>query len=128
MGRHRSRTTTEVDYQALTPLGGPEAHVRFAGRLQDRPVIWDARLLTLGAVYRHMRETGELRPGQSVTLTQFLEIEPAGDGICKLRVGLDVPCIDEPTVLKTLIMIHNYQRLQPGRHDYGPSRTFPDEN
>lgn len=128
MGRRRSRAMTDVDYQALTPLGGQEAHVRFAGRLQDRPVIWDARLLTLGAVYRQLLEDGELRPGQTVTLRQFLEIEPAGEGVYALRVGLDVPCIDEPTVFKTLIMIHNYKRLQPGRHDYGPSRTFPDEN
>ena len=118
---------SDREYQPLTPLGGQEAHIRFPGRLQGQPVTWDARLRTLEAVYRDMLARGEIRPDQTVTLSQFLEIEPAGEGVYNLRIGLDVPRIDEPTVLKTIIMIHNYKRLQPGRHEYAPVRTFPDK-
>jgi len=41
------------------------------------------------------------------------------------RVVLDIPRIDEPAILRTIIMIRNYKRLYPGRHEFGEPRTFP---
>jgi hypothetical protein len=112
-------------YQAVTPLGDEQAHIRFRGSFQDQSIIWDAHLLTLSAVYRELLESNNITPYQSIILSQFMEISPTRPGEYGLRVGLDVPCIDEPTVFKTIIMINNYKRLQLGRRDYQPSRTFP---
>ncbi|MCG6887592.1 MAG: hypothetical protein LJE74_10310 [Proteobacteria bacterium] len=116
---------TEISYQALTRLGGEQAHIRFQGKFQNQTVIWDTQILTLAAVYRQLLKNREINATQSVTLSQFMEIKPAEPGEYSLRIGLDVPCIDEPTVFKTIIMINNYKQLQLGRLDYQPSRTFP---
>jgi hypothetical protein len=39
-------------------------------------------------------------------------------------VGLAVPLIDAATVLRSMIMIRNYKRLRPGRHEFGDCVTF----
>ena len=61
-----------------------------------------------------------------MTLRQYIDIPPDGDPAAwPLEVALAVPAIDAPTVFKTIIMIHNYKRLAPGRHEYGPGHRFP---
>jgi hypothetical protein len=37
----------------------------------------------------------------------------------KIEIGLNLPKIDETTILKTIIMVRQYKRLSHGRHDYG---------
>lgn len=95
-----------ADYRADSELGGTSARLRFIGRFQGEEVVWDAELIALAA--------------QSETPSQFLDIgAPAPRGI-PIRIGLGVTCIDRPTVMKAIIMVRNYKRLHPGRHEFGP--------
>jgi hypothetical protein len=96
--------TTDTDYRCLDPLGGERVRVRFTGRLLGKPVTWDATLCTLASVGASRR---------------FIDVGAATATGTRLLVGLDVPCIDAPTVLKTVIMIRGWKNLRPGRHDYG---------
>ncbi len=113
----------KLSYEALTPLGGNMARVRFRGRFQGRPVTWDAELMTLEEAWRQSLAGvgGSKRP---TALRQFIDITPAAGDRVRLRIGLAVPEIDAPTVFKTMIMMHNYKRLRPGRHEYGPSHEI----
>lgn len=96
-----------ADYVCDGPLGGDSLRLRFIGRYQEREVVWDAELIALAA-------TG-------AETAQFLDIGAPGPRGVPIRIGLGVPCIDRPTVLKTIIMVRNYKRLRPGRHEFGPA-------
>lgn len=109
-------------YEALTPLGGDRARVRFRGRFQDRPVVWDAEIMTLQAAWRQSSAAG--RNARPPTLRQFIEIDDPGGEHVRLRIALAVAAIDAPTVFKSMIMVHNYKRLRAGRHEYGPAHEI----
>jgi len=115
----------QFDYTALSPLGGQTAHIRFAGHFHGQQVIWDTHLITLQEIYRQGIATGTFAIDHPISLSQFIEIEEAGPAEMALKIGIDVPAIDTPTVFKSIIMIHNYKRLRIGRHEYGPPRQFP---
>ena len=115
----------QFDYTALSPLGGQTAHIRFTGHFQGRQVIWDTRLVTLQEIYQQGKTAGTFSVDKPVLLPQFIEIEETRPTEMRLKIGVDVPTIDAPTVFKSMIMIHNYKRLRIGRHEYGPSRQFP---
>jgi hypothetical protein len=78
--------------------------VAFRGPFLGQDTLWKATLLTIprtatGSAYI---EIGELTPeGRALT------------------VGLDLPAIDEPVILRTIVMIRQYKRLRGGRHDFG---------
>ncbi len=108
-------------YQALSPINGPEVHIRFPGRFQDQAIIWDAHLLTLQRVYEQMAAETDT---SSVTCRQFIEISAGNDDLVPITVALNVPQFDEPAILKTMIMIHNYKRLRLGRHEFGEPVRF----
>ena len=38
-------------YEALSPIGRPQARVRFTGRFAEEDIIWDAELMTLACCY-----------------------------------------------------------------------------
>lgn len=98
---------TGSDYACEDPLGGRSACLRFIGRYQGREVVWVAELVALNA------DGGEA--------AQFLDIGAPGARGIPIRIGLGVCCIDRPTLLKTIIMVRNYKRLRPGRHEFGPA-------
>lgn len=93
------------------PLGGDRAEVQFSGTLQGRPVVWDAVICTCA---RYLRECPESPPRR-----HRIDLGPPGPGGHTLLVVLDLPCIDTPAVRKTVLMIRQWKRLAPGRHDYG---------
>lgn len=104
---------TGGDYLCEDALGGRSARLRFIGRYRDRDVVWDAELVALAA--------------DGGSAAQFLDIgEPGARGM-PIRIGLGVPCIDRPTLLKAIIMVRNYKRLRPGRHEFGPARPVAAE-
>ena len=115
--------STGLGYQALSALGGASARVRFPGLFQDRPVVWDAEILTLEAYDRQQTRHASI-PTSPRTWQQFIEIGAPSEQGVPLRVGLAVPLIDAATVLRTTIMIRNYKRLRPGRHEFGEALTF----
>ncbi|MCK7581424.1 MAG: hypothetical protein MZV65_41195 [Chromatiales bacterium] len=85
----------------------------------NQNVVWDTTC-SLAQFYAEQPESA-----QPVVHSAFLEIggETALAG-APLDVALDIPQIDEPTILRTIIMIRNYKRLHPGRHEFGEPRAF----
>lgn len=113
----------ERPYYAVAPIGGQRAHVRFLGVLQGQPVAWDAEVLTLLVYYQE--QVKNLAPGEPArSVRSFIEVGAHATQGVTLGVGLAVALIDEPTVLRTIIMIRNYKRLRPGRHEFGAALTF----
>ncbi len=104
------------DYLLVDRAGRQRARVRFLGHFQGRPVVWDCEFVTLAAEYGDRAgQGGDAAPRRR----NFIEVgQPAARGR-SLRVGLSLPCIDPPAIEKMIIMIRNYKRLAPGRHEYG---------
>ncbi len=114
----------QFNYTVVSPLGGQTAHIQFRGPFQGEEVQWDAHLITLQEIYCQGIASGKYLDKDTISLSQFIEINEKEAAEVALTVGIDVPVIDTPTVLKTIIMIHNYKRLRHGRHEYGPVRQF----
>jgi len=51
---------------------------------------------------------------------QYIEFAPADGPEIPVRVGLRIARLDVAAVLKTGIMLRNYRRLRPGRHEWTP--------
>jgi len=113
-------------YLALSPLDRPEVQIQFPGQFQKHNVVWDAKLLTLQSIYQQQLTQGQVKPGMPVTLRQYIHIHPAAGDRIPITIALNVTLFDEPTILKTMIMIHNYKRLRPGCHEYGEPVIFPE--
>lgn len=105
------------DFTHIEPPQADHAHVRFTGPFQGRQIIWDARIVTLEQACRE-RQSGRW-PGAGPGLRQFIEVGSVDNGIRTLRIGLNVERIDEPVILKAIIMIRQYKRLHEGCHEYG---------
>lgn len=103
--------------------GGQQLHLRFTGSLEGAGVVWDCRFVTLAWEVARCRESGATAAVRAQR--NFIEVgEPDGHGV-PLRVGLDLPCIDIPSVEKMIIMIRNYKRLRRGRHEFGQATVSP---
>jgi len=113
-------------FLALTPLDRPEVQIQFPGQFQEHDVVWDAQLLTLESLYQQQLAQGQVKPSTPVTLRQYIHIHPAAGDRVQITIALNVTQFDEPTILKTMIMIHNYKRLRPGCHEYGEPVIFPE--
>lgn len=112
-----SKRDVAREAELLGPAGGASLRLRFSGSFEGRSVIWDATFTTLAGLQAGNSEGRPLR--------RFIEIgEENAHGI-PLNVGLDVPCIDIPTVRKAITMIRQYKRLARGRHEYGPVIPAP---
>jgi hypothetical protein len=103
------------DYLVITRSGDQRVQVRFCGPFQGRPVVWDCDFITLAAESGRCRENG----AAVGSLRNFIEVgAPAAHGV-PVRVGLSLARIDTPAIEKMIVMIRNYKRLRPGRHEYG---------
>lgn len=103
----------------LAPLAAHQARFSFAGRFQNQDVLWDTTLVTL-AHYHHEQPSAP----QALERFPFLEIGAETATGRVLRVALDIEQIDEPAILRTIIMIRQYKRLHEGRHEFGVARVF----
>ncbi len=114
-----ARALHGIHFVLLGPPDSGQVHFTFAGRFQHQEIVWDATLLTL--VHDHAEQPESAQPA---VRSAFLDIggETAHGRV--LRVALDIPYIDEPAILRTIIMIRNYKRLRPGRHEFGEPRIF----
>jgi hypothetical protein len=90
------------------------AQIRFIGSFNGRPVIWDATIVTLDHHYATCSSNERAHPD-----SQFIEVDEGEGDIRKIRIGLQLDCIDEQAILKTIIMIRKYKRLHTGRHEFG---------
>lgn len=97
--------------ELLESAGGPRLRLRFSGDFEGRSVIWDATFTSL-ASWR-----AEHTP--DLPMRNFIDIgNETAHGI-ELTVGLNVPCIDMPTVRKAMLMVRQYKRLARGRLEFG---------
>lgn len=115
----KSRQLQGIEFSLLAAPTAQQAHFVFTGRFQDRDVIWNTTLLTL-AHYHHDQPP----VAHAVERLPFLEIGAQSATGRALRVALDIEQIDEPAILRTIIMIRQYKRLREGRHEFGVARVF----
>jgi hypothetical protein len=103
-----------ADFIFALPAQDECAHVRFIGTFNDKPVIWDATIMTL-AYYNTLAANA----GRETSGSQFIDIGQASGDTRTIEIGLELDRIDEQAVLKTIIMIRKYKRLHTGRHEFG---------
>ena len=108
-----------IAFNLLAPLTSTQARFSFAGSFQNQEIVWDATLLTLTQYHAEQPAAAS-----AVQRSPFMEIGDATTPARAIRVALDVAQIDEPTILRTIIMIRQYKRLHAGRHEFGEPRTF----
>ena len=87
---------------------GGWAQFRFIGPFRGGSVIWNARLSVLPP-----------SPEGSPPPRQFIEVTRRDTLNYDLDIGLAVSRIDRATILKAIVMIRQYKRLRPGRHEFG---------
>ena len=126
-----------IRYNLLAPPEPSQARFAFTGRrppwmaevrntqeqffrFQNQEIRWDTTLITLA--HYHAEQPGSAQP---TVRTAFLEIGGETAHGRAIRVALDIPVIDEAAILRTIIMIRNYKRLHPGRHEFGIPHIFP---
>jgi len=100
----------------LSEPGGQVVHVRFTGCFEGREVVWDCHFGTLAGGFRYCTQQRETGAEQSRSC--FIDIGQPGNRGMPLRVCLNLPCIDIPSIRKMIIMIRNYKRLRFGRHEF----------
>lgn len=118
---HTGRTalTDELCYTLLEPALPGRVRFTFAGRFENQDLHWDATLLALApdpdsggaAGYRVVR--------------QFIDIGELTSHGRAIVIGLGVPTIDEAVIQRTIIMVRQYKRLHPGRHEFGEAFVSP---
>jgi len=109
-----------IRYTLLAPPESSQARFAFTGRFQNQEIVWDTTLITL--THYHAAQP---KSAQTMVRTGFLEIGGETAHGRAIRVALDIPVIDEAAILRTIIMLRNYKRLHPGRHEFGIPHTFP---
>jgi hypothetical protein len=114
-----ARELRGIAYKLLAALTSTQAHFSFSGRFQNQEVVWDATLLTL--TQYHAEQSA---PAEPVQRSPFMEIGDATGQGRRIRVALDVAQIDEPAILRTIIMVRQYKRLHAGRREFGEARVF----
>ena len=114
-----AREVQGIAYQLLAPLTATKARFSFTGKFQNQELVWDATLLTLTQYH-----AGQPAPAAPVPRSPFMEIGDATEQGRSIRLALDIAQIDEPAILRTIIMIRQYKRLHAGRHEFGEARVF----
>lgn len=105
-------------FELLSPLGEQYCHIRFTGPFKGELIIWDAYLQSLAYYLK-------TQINQAPATRQFIEVGEPGEYGRQIRIGLNLTIIDEPAILKTLVMIRQYKLLAPGRHEFGERFQFP---
>jgi len=99
---------SSVDYVAHNMVGTNKVIVEFTGEFGGKSIIWHATIVALDS-----------QPSQNHA--QYIEVAEAeydNNTVLALEIGLFVPQIDEPTVIKVIKMIRQYKKLQRGRHEF----------
>lgn len=113
-----------IDYTLLHRHSPEHVEVQFNGSFLNQTVCWHACIRTLRDYCLHVLYTPHESP-----LTTRIQAQPFIDikiqnNTHHLTVALNLPVIDDAAILRTIIMIRQYKRLQSGRHQYGDIATF----
>jgi hypothetical protein len=112
--------SNQGDFELLSPLPSPKVFLKFAGIFEGNDVIWNLTLFTITEYYLNTLPTNN-----SSDIRQFIFIEPGSiSPELVINIALDVPIIDKPTILKTIMMVQNYKGLHQGWHKWGPEITI----
>lgn len=87
-------------------------HIKFKGPFQGKTVTWDTHFFTLKGYI-------EQKNIKNNKLKQFIDIQPVETDVMKLEIALNINEINNPNILKMMIMIKQYKNLTIGRHEYG---------
>lgn len=104
----QTRELHGISFTLLEPLNPDRAHFTFTGSFQGVTILWNATL-------RPADRAAAPAAGTASSI-DIGEMTAAGR---TLTVTLDIPAVDEPAILRTIIMIRQYKRLHPGRHEFG---------
>lgn len=117
-----SHHSAEQDYELLSPLAQPVVHVRFRGVFEHKTTIWDAYIYSLAAYAKEKRTLGDPR----YPLRPFIDVGELTNVGRRINIGLALDKIEQPTIIKTMIMIRQYKRLRAGRHEFGEPHITTD--
>lgn len=114
-----------IDTRSITGINTGKAQFQFAGHYFGKPVTWQCTLQTLDQFYQDLVHSRKINHQAPVTLRRFIDISNADTPTPSINIALDVKIIDEPTIRKSIIMVHNYKKLHEGLHEYGETYTYP---
>lgn len=100
-----------VEYIAHSAVGEVEVAVVFTGQFESRPVTWRATI-------RCLAEDIDEQP------KQFIDIRVNDPSRPEVTIGLPLKTINEPDVLKSIMMIRQYRNLRRGRHEFSGSQKI----
>jgi len=106
---------SDHDYESLTTLNSGYVRFRFIGEFMGKSIIWDAHLYTLAY---YVYEVANLSHANA-SIRQFIHVRDESKMGRKIEIGLNLSLIDEPAIVKTMIMVRQYKRLTNGLHEYG---------
>lgn len=104
----QARRYRDVAFTLLEPLLPDRARFTFTGPFQGQIVLWNTTL--------RVADRASATAAGAASSIEVGEMTPAGRN---LTVTLDIPTVDEPAILRTIIMIRRYKRMHPGRHEFG---------
>lgn len=103
------------DYLLVERLSDQNVDIQFVGAFQGCQVVWNATIRTIDDYYHaELKQSAD----DKVELRQFIEIEKREDSY-RICLVLNLDKIDNSAIQKSIIMIRQYKRLSPGRHEYG---------
>lgn len=106
---------SDHDFECLTPLNGGYVQFRFVDEFMGESIIWDAHLYTLAY---YLYEVVNLSQSDA-SVHPFIHVGDMDKTMRKIEVCLNLPFIEAPAIVKTMVMIRQYKRLVIGRHEYG---------
>ena len=114
-----------VDMNAVSGINTGKAKFQFNGHYHGKPVTWQCTLQTLDQFYQELVINNKVDSNSPITLQRFIDITDSDSPTPSINIGLDVDIIDEPTIRKSILMVHNYKKLHEGMHEYGEAYTYP---
>lgn len=117
--------TNPVFPHDISGINTGQASFQFKGHFHNQPVTWQCTLQTLEHHYQTLIATQRISETEIIMLKKFIHIQDDNSPTPRILIGLDVDCIDEPTIRKTIVMVHNYKKLHAGLHEYGATYRYP---
>jgi len=92
-----------IDYMAHSVVGEGQVDVEFVGQFARHDVVWFATIRCLSA---------------DTDRKQYIDVQLEETKNPRVEIGLPLETIDEPAILKSILMIRHYKNLREGRHEF----------
>ena len=92
-----------IDYIAHSGVGENQVKVEFTGTFDQRNVVWLATIRCLPGDIGHK---------------QYIDVQCKETEHPLVEIGLPLETIDEPAILKSILMIRHYKNLREGRYEF----------